>query len=270
MTDKEFIRIYQFVKSRYGLNLEKKKEIVTVRLDNYVKNAGYSSYMAYMDAVEEDCTRRLERDLVDMLTTNHTYFMREPEHFEFLRKEVLPWAYGREVEKKELGIWCGACSTGEEAYTIAMVLSEFFALEHDQWTTRVFATDVSTEALHHAVEGIYRKEKMTKLPRSWKHRFFQACGDGDHYVIKKELEKYVIFHKFNLMDPFPFGYPMDAVFLRNVLIYFDVPTQRQLMEKVYDVLVPGGYLFIGMSETFDLSGMPFEIVRPSIFRKPLE
>jgi chemotaxis protein methyltransferase CheR len=150
-----------------------------------------------------------------------------------------------------------------------MILSEFFALEHDQWTTRVFATDISTDALHHAAEGIYKKEKMKKLPASWRHRFFQPCGDGEHYVIKKELEKYVIFHKFNLMDPFPYGQQMDVIFLRNVLLYFDVPTRFDLLHKVYDTLLPGGYLFIGMSETVDTTGLAFETVRPSIFRKPL-
>jgi chemotaxis protein methyltransferase CheR len=268
MTDEEFSRIYQFVKSRYGLNVENRKELVTVRLENYVRNAGYPSYNAYMDAVEADYTRRLERDLVNMLMTNHTYFMREPEQFDFLRKVVLPWAYGYAVEKKEISIWCGACSTGEEAYTIAMVMSEFFALEHDHWATRVFATDISTDALQQAIEGIYTKDEVSKLPDAWRRRFFYRCQDGEHYVVKKELEQNVIFHKLNLMDPFPFGHQMHAIFLRNVMIYFDVPTRYQLMQRVYDMLQPGGYLFIGMTETLDVSGLPFETVKPSVFRKP--
>jgi chemotaxis protein methyltransferase CheR len=269
MTDEEFVRIYQFLKRRYGVNMEDKKAVVTGRLENYVKNAGFSNYTDYMDAVDADCTRRLERDLVNLLTTHHTFFMREPEQFRFFRGVVLPWIYENRAQMKELYVWCGACSTGEEAYTIAMILSEFFALEHDQWKTRIYATDISTDALEYAKKGIYMREKMANLPDLWKRRYFTRSSDGENYTVKKEVSNGISFRKFNLMDEIPFGSLIQAVFLRNVMIYFDPPTRNRVMTKVYDVLVPGGYLFVGASETMDLSGLKFEVVGPSIFRKPL-
>lgn len=268
MTDEEFFRIYRFLKQRYGVNMEDKKAVVTGRLENYVKNAGYSDYTAYMDAVELDCTRHLERDLVDMLTTHHTFFMREPEHFTYLKREVLPVIYENRSELKELYVWCGACSTGEEAYTIAMILSEFFALEHERWRIKIYATDISTEALGYAKKGVYTREKVSQLPDSWKRRYFTHAHDGDYFTVKSELAKNVVFRKFNLMDEIPFGNLIQVVFLRNVLIYFDGTTRKRLLKKVYDVIMPGGYLFIGASETADLTDIPFEVVSPSIFRKP--
>jgi chemotaxis protein methyltransferase CheR len=268
MTDEEFLRIYRFLKSRYGVNMEHKKDVVTGRLENYVKNAGFSDYTAYMDAVELDSTRRLERELVDMLTTHHTFFMREPEHFTYLKREVLPQIYERGSDKRELYIWCGACSTGEEAYTIAMTLSEFFALEYDLWRIKIYATDVSTEALDLAKKGIYTGEKVAQLPNSWKRRYFTHTKDGEYFTVKSELTKSVSFRKLNLMDEIPFGNLIQVVFLRNVMIYFEPDTRKILLKKVYDALAPGGYLFTGASETADVSGLPFEVLSPSIFRKP--
>jgi chemotaxis protein methyltransferase CheR len=221
-----------------------------------------------MDAVELDGTGHLERELVNMLTTHHTFFMREPEHFIYLKREVLPEISERVSEKKELYIWCGACSTGEEAYTIAMTLSEFFALEHDMWHTKIYATDISTEALDFAKKGVYTGEKMAQLPNSWKRRYFTRTGDGNFFTVKSELSKCVAFRRFNLMDEIPFGNQIQVAFIRNVMIYFEPDTRKQLIKKVYDALMPGGYLFIGASETVDLTEIPFEVLSPSIFRKP--
>lgn len=267
MTDEEFYRIHVYLKNRCGIDMSRKKEIIAGRLDNYIKIGGWNSYTEYMNDVTADFSGRLHNELVNILTTNHTYFMREFEHFQFLKEEVLPWLKKKEEEKKDLYIWCGASSTGEEPYTLAMVLKEFFGLEKSLWDTKVLATDISTEVLQHATEGIYTKEQISPLPEAWKRRFFRSLSDHEHVQVTKELKDEVIFRQFNLMDLFPFKHKMHVIFLRNVMIYFDAETKCQLVEKLYDALEPGGYLFIGRTETLDRSNVPFQLVQPSIFRK---
>ena len=267
MTEEEFQRISVFIKGRYGIDMTGKREIVRGRLENHIRSGGWTNFQDYMDSVETDQSGVHEKMLVNLLTTNYTYFMREFQHFDYLRKVVLPWAKAREVKTKDLRIWCGAASTGEEPYMIAMVLSEFFGLERDQWDTRVLATDVSTRVLQQAMLGVYHDEQLKNVPEQWKKHFFNSMSGGTQYQVNPELKQEVIFRKFNLMDDFPFKKKLHIVFLRNVMIYFDEGTKRKLVQKVYDNLVPGGYLFIGMTETLDRGSTPFEIVQPSIFRK---
>lgn len=267
ITDEEFIRISVHMKQRYGIDLSQKKVIINGRLENYVKKNDWQSFTQFMDAVENDKTGMQEKMLVNFLTTNHTYFMREFEHFDFFKNQVLPWLRAKESRTKDLRIWCGAASSGEEPYMIAMVLADFFGLEHDQWDTKVLATDISTKVLKEAIEGIYTAEQMKQIPEQWRRHFFKSINHGMQYQVKEELRKEVIFRQFNLMDPFPFKKKMHAIFLRNVMIYFDEKTKQELVQKVYDALVPGGYLFVGTTETIDRGNTPFRIVQPSIFRK---
>lgn len=267
MSEKEFLRICIYMKSRYGIDLNNKKEIVNGRLENYVRGGGWSSYDAYMDAVETDITNNLDKKLVNLLTTNHTYFMREPEHFTFLRQEVLPYLKRKEEHQKDLCIWCAACSSGEEPYTIAMVIQEFLGLEQNSWDTTILATDLSTKVLQQAVSGTYSAEQVESLPETWRRRFFKSSPDRLTYEATRELKAQILFRKFNLMDPFPFKRKMHVIFLRNVMIYFDDRTKRELIQKIYDVMEPGGYLFIGQTETIDRQSTPFQMIRPSIFRK---
>lgn len=267
MTEKEFIRIQTFLKGRYGIDMTKKKIIVEGRLENYVRMHGWSDYTAYMDAVESDISGELEKKLVDLLTTNHTYFMRESEHFDIFRKEVLPWLKEKEKNSRDLHIWCGASSSGEEPYTLAMVIKDFFGFEHNKWDTQILATDVSTEILEKAIEGVYGEEQIEPIPEHWKRRYFRKISGTDNYMVTDELKKEVLFRKFNLMDPFPFKRKLHVIFLRNVMIYFDEATKQKLLKKIYDVLEPGGYLFLGQTESLDRGVIPFKLVQPSVFRK---
>lgn len=268
ITDEEFLRIAGHMKQCYGIDLSRKKMIMNGRLENYVRKAGFHNFHEFMDALEQDYTGEMEKVLVNLLTTNHTYFMREFEHFEFFRKTVLPWAKQKAGGSRDLRIWCGAASTGEEPYMIAMVIKDFFGLEHGTWDTKVLATDVSTRALQQAAAGVYTEEQLRNVPEQWKRHFFrQVKGTTDQYAVTEELKKEILFRQFNLMSPFPFKKKMHTVFLRNVMIYFDGKTKRELIRKVYDCLEPGGYLFVGMTETLDRSEVPFEIIQPSIFRK---
>ncbi len=267
MTEGEFYQIASFLKERYGIDMSAKKEIVNGRLENYLRVGGWKDYTEYFRDLQMDETGHLEKELVNLLTTNHTYFMREFEHFDFLRQEVLPWLRIKEARNRDLCIWCGASSTGEEPYTLAMLLLDFFGLEHESWDTKVLATDVSTEVLQHALRGVYRREQIEGIPSNWQRRFFRSMGNGDQVQITEEVKQEVIFRQFNLMDSFPFRRKMHIVFLRNVMIYFDQDTKKKLVQKVYDSMEPGGYLFVGRTETIDRGEAPFQMIQPSIFRK---
>ncbi len=266
MTDEEFLRIAGYMKKRYGIDLGQKKVIMNGRLENHIKSGGWDSFHAFMNDMEKDGSGQLEKELVNLLTTNHTYFMREFEHFEFFKNVVLPQLKQKEQHSRDLRIWCGAASTGEEPYMIAMVLQDFFGLEAKHWDTKVLATDISTKVLQQAVAGVYDEEHLKDIPDQWKRHFFKKTPEGA-YQVKDELKQEVLFRQFNLMSPFPFKKRMHTIFLRNVMIYFDERTKNELLQKVYDFLEPGGYLFIGMTETLDRGQIPFELVRPSIFRK---
>ena len=266
ITDDELQRISVFMKQRYGIELGQKKVIVNGRLQNYVRKNGWNNYHEFMDAVERDKSGAQEKILVNFLTTNHTYFMREFEHFDYFRSVVLPWLKTKEAAHRDLRIWCGAASTGEEPYMIAMTIKDFFGLDAAAWDTKVLATDISTKVLQQAIAGIYTEEQLKNIPDQWKRHFFKKTPEGA-FRVKDELKQEVIFRQFNLMSPFPFKKRMHTIFLRNVMIYFDENTKNELLQKVYNFLEPGGYLFIGMTETLDRAQVPFELVQPSIFRK---
>ncbi len=267
MTEEEFLRISSFIKRRYGLDLSRKKEIMQGRLEHYIRKHKYENYTDYMNSVETDCSGKLERELINIMTTNHTFFMREFEHFEYLRDVLLPELRKKEDKKKDICIWCGAASTGQEPYMLAMMLKDFFGLEHSMWDTKVLATDISTEALQTAISGRYELSQIQDLPATWRRRFLHWDSGKGMYEITKEIKDEVLFRQFNLMDVFPFKRKMHIVFLRNVMIYFDKETKVELLRKVYNVMEPGGYLFVGRTETIDRDEVPFELIQQSIFRK---
>lgn len=266
ITDSEFDRIVYYVKSNFGIDLSQKRVLVMGRLENYLLRNGYDGYGDYMTKVEENPSGEEARNLVNVLTTNHTYFMRESEHFDFMREEILPDLKKKEAASKDLRIWSGASSTGEEPYTIAMVLMDFFGIEHKAWDTKVLATDLSTRVLEHASRGVYLREQVEPLPPKWKQRYFKMISP-EQYVVKDVLKKELIFRQFNLMNQFPFRKKFHIVFLRNVMIYFEDDTKYKLVDKIYDFMEPGGYLFIGTTEGLDRNKTRFQYVKPSIYRK---
>lgn len=266
ITEQEFRRIAVFVKQKYGIDLTGKQVLVNGRMENYLLRNGYSGYDEYMTKVERNPKGEEARNLINVLTTNHTYFMREFEHMDYLKKNVLPQIKAKEAARKDVRIWSAASSTGEEPYTIAMVLKDFFGMDHSGWDTRVLATDLSTKVLQQAQRGKYLKEQIDPLPENWKRRYFKRLN-GLEYQAAPELKKEVIFRQFNLMNPFPFRKKFHVVFMRNVMIYFDDATKQELLRKVYDYLEPGGYLFVGTTESIDRKGNNLQYIEPSIYRK---
>lgn len=267
ITDHEFNRIVLYVKNNFGIDLAQKRTLIMGRLENYLLRNGYESYDEYMAKVEENPSGQEATNLVNVLTTNHTYFMRESVHFDFMKQEVLPVLKKKEAANKDLRIWSAASSTGEEPYTIAMILLDFFGIEHSAWDTKVLATDLSTRVLAHASKGVYLKEQIDPLPAKWKQRYFKMI-DEEKYVAKDVLKRELIFRQFNLMNPLPFRKRFHIIFLRNVMIYFEDDTKYQLLDRMYEFTEPGGYLFIGTTEGLDRKKTDFQYVRPSIYRKP--
>lgn len=266
LSESEFRRIVFFVKSHYGIDLSQKQVLVNGRLETYFQRKGYSDFEEFMAKAEEAPRGTEAEELINVLTTNHTYFMREPIHFQYMQKVVLPYLKRKEAGEKDLRIWSAAASTGEEPYTLAMVLMDYFGLEHGEWDTKVLATDVSTRVLEQAAAGIYSLEQIEPLPERWKRRFFEIHSGGECRV-REELKREVIFRRFNLMDPFPFKRRFHVVFLRNVMIYFRDDVKYRLLDKIYEFMEPGGYLFIGTTESLDKSRTAFEYVEPSIYRR---
>lgn len=266
ITDSEFQRIVTYVKKHYGIDLSQKRVLVGGRLENYLARNGYANYNEFMEKVEKNPKGAESTDLVNILTTNHTYFMRESEHFDFMKNVALPWAKNKTMGTKDLRVWCGASSTGEEPYTLAMIINDFFGINHSGWDTRLLATDISLKVLNIASKGVYLKDDIDPLPVNWKRHYFKQISQ-DEFCVKDELKKEVIFKQFNLMDPITFKKRFHIVFLRNVMIYFQDDTKYDLIQRIYDHMEPGGYLFIGLTERLERRTVKFNYVQPSIYRK---
>lgn len=266
MTEQEFNRIVSYMHSRFGIDLSRKRELVAGRLENELLQGGYESYTDYMDKAEADENGKEAVNLVNVLTTNHTYFMRESSHFAYFKQVVLPQLRQREAASKDLRIWSAASSTGEEPYTLAMILMDYFGDEHVRWDTKILATDLSGRVLQQAKRGIYQKEQIKPLPAEWQERYFKRVSDKE-YEVTDALKNEVIYRRFNLMHPFCFRKKFHVVFLRNVMLYFDEEVRRNLLCKIYDCLEPGGYLFIGTTEGLDESPAKFRFVQSSVYQK---
>lgn len=218
-----------------------------------------------MDAALSDTTGTVTNLLLTKLTTNYTYFMREETHYRFMEERALP-EWTRRIRDHDLRTWSAGCSSGEEAYTASMVIKEFLGTEKSRWDTTILATDISPRVLAAAKEGVYPSTHLEGLPEKYRRKYFIKLPD-DQCKVNDELGKSVIFAPLNLMERFKFRRKFHIIFCRNVMIYFDNATKKELAAKFYEVLEPGGYLFIGLSET--LSGIfnGLDHVSPSIYRK---
>ena len=183
-----------------------------------------------------------------------------------MKQEVFPELKRRTESTKDWHIWCAASSTGEEPYTLAMLCKDFLGLEQEGWDTKILATDIDTKVLEKAVKGIYARNSVEQLPQQYVRRFFKLISQ-EEYRVKEELKKEVLFRQLNLMNPLPFKKPLHVVFIRNVMIYFDEPTKERLLNNIYEKMAPGGYLFIGSTESMGQNNTQFQYVRPSIYKK---
>jgi chemotaxis protein methyltransferase CheR len=275
LSDAEYQSIAAFVHKEAGINLmDGKKELVRARLAKRINQLQLPDFKTYFRHVMSDRSGDELVFLLDALSTNLTSFFREPQHFEFMARTFLPELEQRRKKPggggPRLRIWSCACSSGEEPYTIGMVVLErspYFAGGGD---FRILATDLSTKVLNIAKRGEYGPESAKNVPPATLHNFFTKIPHekgGDHWRVRENLRRIVSFRRFNLMDPLPVKKPLDLIFCRNVFIYFDRSTIMDLVNKFHKTLEMGGYLFIGHSES--LSGLQhsFQYTAPCIYRK---
>lgn len=266
ISNEDFQNLYTYVKANFGVNLEKKRTLVEGRLSNFIIQQGFEGFSDYLKDVFDDRTGAKLNTLMTKLTTNYTYFMREEQHYKFMESVALPELTSR-IKDKDLRIWSAGCASGEEAYTTVMVLHEWFGAKISSWDTKLLATDISTRVLDMAKEGVYPKEHFDKLSKAWTNKYFDKI-DSDKYKIKPILRNSVHFGQFNLMGPFnKFRKRFHIIFCRNVMIYFDSPTKKEIARKFHDSLEIGGYLFIGHSETLGGIQGNFRQIKPAIYQR---
>ncbi|MGI6707493.1 MAG: CheR family methyltransferase [Clostridia bacterium] len=267
ITDEEFRSLTSYIKKEYGIDLNRKKSLVAGRLQPWLREKNFSSVSEYMRHAMADSSGEALSDLLNRLTTRHTYFMREADHFFYLNKTVLPYLISKERTGKDLRFWSAGCASGEEAYTLAMLLLDASLLMGRDWDTRVLATDISSHALEKARTGIYSNEAIRPLPPAWQKRYFRKIDDQNSQILDF-VRREVIFRRFNLMNKvFPFKRKFHVIFCRNVMIYFDNQTKQDLVERFYHWTEPGGYLFVGLSESLSRQDTPYKFIKPGIYRK---
>lgn len=266
LSQQDFTRLVQFVKKNYGIDLSKKMQLIMGRLSNTIITMGYSSFTEYIDHVTSSKNPADLEVMLNKLTTNYTYFMREEAHFNFFRETILPYLLSTK-KNKVLSIWSAGCSSGEEPYTISMILKESLGAQAALWDTRVLATDISQNALNAAKQAVYDEESLKNLSPAWKSKNFVKTAEPGIYSVAPAIKSNVIFQTFNLMDPIRFRLKFDVIFCRNVMIYFDQDTKDGLIQRFYDASAPGGYLLIGHSETINKEKTPFKYIMPATYRK---
>jgi chemotaxis protein methyltransferase CheR len=262
LTVEEFEQIRRLARAGCGLDLrEGKEEFVNARLRRLVRNGGFRSFHQYYRSIVEDRTGVALAAMLDALTTHHTAFLRERDHFDFLTAHAQNVAKGRRV----LEIWSAACSTGEEVWTSICTLNDALP----QMQVQVWGTDISVNALKTAEQAVYPAEACSQLPAAWRQRYFRAENSPEAaYCVSPEVRAQARFRRHNLLENPVWAQPFAVVFCRNAMIYFDQPTQQRVMRHLETCVEPGGYLFIGHAESLARVDHSLEYVQPAIYRKP--
>lgn len=264
LTDEEFARIVQYIKENYGINLIQKRLLIEGRLSFTASSMGCNTFTEYFDEVLKNKSSEKYNLLISKLTTNHTYFMRENDHFEYIKNVILPHIE-KTVKDRDVRIWSAGCSFGNEPYNLAMCIDEYFGERKIGWDLKVLATDISSRALLSAKQGVYKASELADIPQHWLKKYF-IKEDEERYRITESIRSQVVFKYLNLMEDFNHKKPFDLILCRNVMIYFDTKTRDELVEKFYDVTKPGGYLLIGHAEHISKDSR-YKTIKPSVFIK---
>ena len=266
-TDAEFKRLREIVHARTGIALsEAKRELVYGRLARRLRKLKMQSFAEYCQLVETGEPAELE-ELTNAITTNLTSFFREGYHFEQLAAEALPQIESKRAATRRLRLWSAGCSTGEEPYSLAVVLSEAMG-RLANWDVKLLATDIDSKVVATAAEGVYAAERFKGVPAERVKKWFPpAAGRPGFSTASTELKSLITFKQLNLLDPWPMRGPFDVIFCRNVVIYFDKPTQRRLFDRMADLQEPGGWLFIGHSENLLNVTRRYKLVGRTVYRR---
>lgn len=258
LSDAEYVRFREMLQSRTGISLgDQRKSLVAGRLIKRLRQLDTTSFADYYQRVSQ-CSRE-QQIAIDLLTTNETWFFREAVHFDFLAKEVLPSL--RQQDK--VRVWSAACSSGEEPYSLAMLLDR--QLPAGNW--EVLASDISSRVLEHARRGEYGNARTDGIPAADRQRYCRP-GPGTGFTVSEELRRRVRFEQINLVAPLPQVGSFDVIFLRNAMIYFDRETKMEVVARMLPLLKPGGYFIVSQMESLYGLTDQLQSVRPSIYRKP--
>jgi chemotaxis protein methyltransferase CheR len=266
----EFTDLREFVHTHLGIHLnETKMSMVEQRLRPWVESLGFGSFRDFIDRALKKPTPAVMTELANRITTNHTYFNREAEHFAYLTSTVLPevTARAKSAGNPTFRMWCAAASRGHEPYTLAMLQRKYWGSEYGKWDAGLLATDISEKSLATALVGRYPDEEVQAMPRELREPYMRKLPSGEWEVIA-ELKRDVTYRKFNLHNPeYAFRRKFDVIFCRNVLIYFDAPTKRDVVLKLAQVLEPRGYLFVGLAESLGREIGSLRSLRAGIYQK---
>ncbi|MFN4216869.1 MAG: CheR family methyltransferase [Brevinematales bacterium] len=265
LTDKEFNLISQLVYETVGIHLPPEKRIlVESRLQQLLKQENLTTFDELYKRIINDKSNVLLSEMINRITTNHTYFMRESSHYDFMVERIFPlW---QKNPYRDIRIWSAGCSSGEEIYTVAILIREHFSPYHpEEWG--LLGTDISLRVLEQAEKGIYVTERLENLDPILIQKYFLQV-DENSYQVKEEIRDMVLFKRFNLMqETYPFKGKFDLIWCRNVLIYFDQEHKEHILSHLVNVLKPGGYLFIGHSETIEREKYGLIFIQPAIYQK---
>ena len=271
ISSRDFSRLRELIYDEAGINLgSEKRTMLEGRVRRRLKDLAIHSYREYCEYLfSGDGLRDELVHLIDAVTTNKTDFFREPRHFDFLTATAVPEFQVVNAGRRPMLVWSAACSTGEEPYTLSMVLSEF-GLKHPGFAFRIIATDISTTVLKKAALGIYPADAVRPVPQNLKIKYFMRGRErGNERVrVVPELRRLVEFRRLNFMDSdYGIEEKFDAIFCRNVIIYFDKPTQQSILKKIARCLLPRGWLFMGHAETLHELDLPVEPIAPALYRR---
>lgn len=259
----QFERITEMLHAHAGIRMREGKEgLVRARLTKRLRTLGLADFAQYLQYLEQDKSRQEFTEMVDVLTTNKTSFFREASHFDFLREGVFPTLRG------PVRLWSAGCSSGEEPYTLAMLCREGLT-DIATRDVKILATDISHRVLATAKAGVYPADQMQDVPPAWLQSYWtrRELNGRPAYAAGRPLTSLIAFAKLNLMARWPMKGPFDAIFCRNVMIYFDKATQQQLIERYHALLRPGGHLFVGHSESLTGLTHQFRYVQPACYVK---
>jgi chemotaxis protein methyltransferase CheR len=270
MDPKLFKRFSEYIHAEFGIKMPAtKKTMLEARLQKRLRALGLSTHKQYCEYVfsQEGMESELIH-LIDVVTTNTTHFFREPKHFEIMSDIVLPELWRLHGSRKEIKVWSAGCSTGEEPYTLAMVLAEF-AEQHQGFRYNILATDISTDVLAQAARAVYAEDKVESIPMALKKKYLLRSKDRSKRLVRmdKSLRSRIEFRRLNFVENFDLREVKDIIFCRNVVIYFDRATQEQLFKKFCRHMGPNSFLFIGHSESLTGMNLPLEAVAPTVYRR---
>jgi chemotaxis protein methyltransferase CheR len=264
LSENQFRKISRIVHRLCGIHLKDGKQaLVRARLMKRLRALKLSDFGEYIRLIESPEGLEELGFMVDVMTTNKTSFFREPEHFNYLCERILP-----DLDARRLRFWTAACSSGEEPFSLAVALREHLPDPHRR-DLKILATDISTRMLERARRAVYSEDLVRGVPPKYLQQYFERVRDNGvpAYRVRADLRAMVRLGWLNLMDPWPMRGPFNVIFCRNVMIYFDRPTQQRLIQRFWEILEPGGYLFVGHSEGLSAVSHRFHYVRPAVYRK---